>query len=308
MITEGYLVRHYQGAAGARDAALLDVAQDHLLSHVHAEGLFARGLVFKGVTALRKFRAGNLGRFSTDLDFSAPDEALALDVLSVVDAAEVFGFRFTVERLGDDGRRADIVVDSPFGRPNLGAKIELSRHRLVLPPEHLAPIPLPIHRQYDFGLPTLPVVSAEEAIAEKLARFRRVSLARDLYDLQWFVTQGSLDKALVRRLWVLKVYRDVNHDRRGDKPLSAEQVLRDRSADEFVREDIGYLTRPVAVSEWIRAVRDRYGFLRDMTDDEQRWAQRNARHDREVTEALEALSQEYGSDSGWVEESTAQEA
>lgn len=297
MITEGYLVRHYQGSAGARDAALLDVAQDHLLSHLNAEGLFDRGLVFKGGTALRKFRAGNLGRFSTDLDFSAPDEALALDVLSAVDGAEIFGFRFTVERLGDDGRRGDIVVDTPFGRPNLGAKIELSRHPLVLPPEHLAPIQLPIHRQYDFTLPELPVVRAEEAIAEKLARFRRVSLARDLYDLQWFVTQGSLDNDLVRRLWVLKVYRDVNHDGRGDKPLSAEQILRDRTADEFAREDIGYLTRPVAVSEWIDTVRERYGFLRDMTNDEQRWAQCNARHDWEVSEALKALGEDQAHDS-----------
>ncbi|HEY2043336.1 MAG TPA: nucleotidyl transferase AbiEii/AbiGii toxin family protein [Jatrophihabitans sp.] len=293
MITEGFLVRHYQGASGARDAALLDVAQDHLLLHLHAEGLFDRGVVFKGGTALRKFRAGNLGRFSTDLDFSAPDEALALDVLSAVDGAEIFGFRFAVERLGDDGRRGDIVVDSPIGRPNLGAKIELSRHALVLPPEHLAPIPLPIHRSYDFTLPELPVVRAEEAIAEKLARFRRVSLARDLYDLQWFVTQGSLDKDLVRRLWVLKVYRDVNHDGRGDKPLSAEQVLRPRTAHEFAREDTGYLTKPIAVSEWIETVRDRYGFLRDMTDDEQRWALCNARHDWEVSQAMKALGRRY---------------
>lgn len=44
MITEGYLVRHYQGAAGARDAALLDIAQDHLLTHLHTAGLFDRGL------------------------------------------------------------------------------------------------------------------------------------------------------------------------------------------------------------------------------------------------------------------------
>jgi hypothetical protein len=54
VITEGFLVRHYQGAAGARDAALLDVAQDHLLSHLSTEGLFDRGLVSKGGTALRK--------------------------------------------------------------------------------------------------------------------------------------------------------------------------------------------------------------------------------------------------------------
>ena len=101
---------------------------------------------------------------------------------------------------------------------NLGAKIELSRHPLVLSPEHVAPVPRPIHRQYDFALPELPVVRAEEAIAEKLARFRRVSLARDRYDRQWFITQGTLDKDLVRRLWVLKVYLDVNHDGRGDNP------------------------------------------------------------------------------------------
>jgi predicted nucleotidyltransferase component of viral defense system len=296
MITEGHLVRHYRGASGARDAALLDVAQDHLLSHLHAEGLFNRGLVFKGGTALRKFRAGNLGRFSTDLDFSAPQEALALEVLSAVDGAEIFGFRFTVQHLGDDGRRGDILVDSPFGQPNLGAKIELSRHPLVLPAEHLAPIPLPIHKQYDFTLPELPVVRTEEAIAEKLARFRRVSLARDLYDLQWFVTQGSLDTDLVRRLWVLKVYRDVNHDGRGDKPLSPEQVLRERSAEEFAREDIGYLTKPVAIAEWISTVRNGYAFLRDMSDDEQRWAQCNARHDWEVTQALETLSRDNPND------------
>ena len=47
----------------------------HLL---HNAGLFERGLVFKGGTALRKFRAGNAGRFSTDLDFAAPDEEAAL--------------------------------------------------------------------------------------------------------------------------------------------------------------------------------------------------------------------------------------
>jgi predicted nucleotidyltransferase component of viral defense system len=136
-------------------------------------------------------------------------------------------------------------------------------------------------------------VRAEEAIAEKLARFRRVSLARDLYDLQWFVSQGCLDTALVRRLWVLKVYRDVNHDCRGDKPLTAEQVLCERTVEEFAREDIGYLTKPVAIAERIDTVRLRYRFLRDMTGDEQRWAQCNRGHDREVTQALEALRRDY---------------
>ena len=41
-ITEGYLTRHYQGIRGARDAAILDIAQDHALYHLHRVGLFDR--------------------------------------------------------------------------------------------------------------------------------------------------------------------------------------------------------------------------------------------------------------------------
>lgn len=62
-ITEGHLVRHYQGVKGGRDAALLDIAQDHALHLIHNAGLFEHDLVFKGGTALRKFRAGNAGPF-----------------------------------------------------------------------------------------------------------------------------------------------------------------------------------------------------------------------------------------------------
>jgi len=105
-ITEGHLARHYQGVRGGRDAALLDIAQDHALRLLHNAGLVARGLVFKGGTALRKFRAGNAGRFSTDLDFAAPDEEVALAALQVLDGVEVDGFTFAIENLGDDGRRA----------------------------------------------------------------------------------------------------------------------------------------------------------------------------------------------------------
>jgi len=73
MITQGYLSRHFQGRSGMADAALLDVAQDYALKHLHDHGVFSLGIALKGGTALRKFRAGNAGRFSTDLDFAAPD-------------------------------------------------------------------------------------------------------------------------------------------------------------------------------------------------------------------------------------------
>lgn len=288
-ITEGHLARHYQGVKGGRDAALLDIAQDHALHLLHNTGLFERGLVFKGGTALRKFRAGNAGRFSTDLDFAAPDEEVALAALQALDRVEVDGFAFAIDNLGDDGRRGDLTVDTPFGRPQLGAKIELARHALSLAPEMLEPVRLPIHDRYDFTLPPTPVVRVEEAVSEKLARYRRVSLARDLYDLQWFATSGVLDQALIRRLWVLKVYRDVIVDGRGAKPVDPQEVLRPRNEREFRREDIGYLTRPVHLKEWIAIICSRYAFLAHLDADERRWAQCNERDLHEVETALASL-------------------
>jgi predicted nucleotidyltransferase component of viral defense system len=69
------------GRADAYDAALLDVAQDHLLHLLAEAGVFDDGsLTFKGGTSLRKCRLGNDGRFSTDLDFAAPDEDVMLAV------------------------------------------------------------------------------------------------------------------------------------------------------------------------------------------------------------------------------------
>lgn len=289
-LTDGHVARHYQGVKGGRDAALLDIAQDFALHHLHAQGLFARDLVFKGGTALRKFRAGSAGRFSTDLDFSAPDEDVALDVLQALDGVEVDGFRFAITNMGDDGRRGDLRVETPFGTPEIGAKVELSRHGLSLPAEVIEPVPQVVHGRYGLALPALPVVRMEEAIAEKLARYRRVSLARDLYDLAWFAEAGALDDPLIRQLWVLKAYRDVVVDGRGIKPLDPEEILADREVADFDREDIGYLTKPVDMPKWIGQVQTRYAFLRELTPDERRWCACNARDRYEVEQILSNLN------------------
>jgi predicted nucleotidyltransferase component of viral defense system len=76
VITEGHLVRHYQGRRGGRGPAVIDIAQDHLLYHLANAGIFDLGVSLKGGTAIRKFRAGNAGRFSTDLDFAGMDDAI----------------------------------------------------------------------------------------------------------------------------------------------------------------------------------------------------------------------------------------
>jgi predicted nucleotidyltransferase component of viral defense system len=116
-------------------------------------------------------------------------------------------------------------------------------------------------------------------------------LARDLYDLQWFATSGAFDAALVRRLWVLKTFRDIVADGRGAKPVDPARILRPRSADEFRQEDIGYLTKPVRMDEWIATIRGRYAFVAELDVDERRWVACNERDHQEVDRALAS----YGS-------------
>lgn len=247
-----------------RDGALIDVAQDHALHHLHVTGLFDLGLVFKGGTALRKFRLGTEGRFSTDLDFAVEEHGLAELVFEHLDGVAVDGFTFRIEQTVT-ARRARLHIESPFGSPTIPARIDVTHELPWLPPERRRPVPLPIHRGYDFTLGETPVIALEELLAEKLARYRRDSLARDLYDLAWF-SDRPFNEALVRRLMVLKVWRDINNSGLGRAPFNPDEILRPRARADFQAEAIGFLTGRVEIDGWIAAVRRRYAFLRDVDD------------------------------------------
>lgn len=158
-------------------------------------------MVFKGGTAIRTFRAGNAGRFSTDLDFGSTDQPMAELLLETLDGHSLDGFGFRVEPLNNH-LRSVLHIETPFGPPTVPARVECSPRQTMLDPEVLAAVPLPIHGQYSFEIPPVPVMRAEEAISEKLARYRRASLARDLYDLAWFSQHGPFNEDLVRRLTV----------------------------------------------------------------------------------------------------------
>ena len=287
MITEGYLVRHYQGRRGGRGPAVIDIAQDHLLFHLANEGIFDLGVSLKGGTAIRKFRAGNAGRFSTDLDFAGMDDAAADLLVEVVDGATVGPFEFTLEAL-DGTRRMRLSIASPFGETEVPARLDLGRRVLWLPPEMLPALPLPIHARYGFELPAIPTARVEEVIAEKLARYRRGSLARDLYDLAWFASR-PFDEALVRRVTALKIWSDVVDDGLGDKPWDPDEILRPRAEAEFVPEAIGYLTTPVDIAGWVRVVRQRFGFLRDLDEVETRLLRCSLVDEWDVRQMIKAL-------------------
>lgn len=272
MITEGYLARHHMGRRGMTGPALLDVAQDYALQYLFQQEVFDLGVVLKGGTSLRKFRAGNAGRFSTDLDFAAPDVATGELVLDTLDGATIEGVTFRVANR--TALRGTLDIDTTLGRPNIPARIEVTPRPLWLPCDPLMPISLPVHGGYEFRLAALPAPALEEALAEKLAAWRRRRKIRDLYDLYWF-GQGVLDEVLVRRVLVLKIWHDVVDDGLGTGPFDPAAIVQDFDAEKLPSEDIGLLTQPVEPSRWLAAVRERYAFVTDLDQTETQMARCN---------------------------------
>jgi predicted nucleotidyltransferase component of viral defense system len=286
-LTRALVNLHGASRADNYDAALLDIAQDHLLWLLAELRLFDGGdLILKGGTSLRKCRLGAAGRFSTDLDFACPSEEHVLAVCEAIEGAAVSGFQFSLSSTRGDGRHWTLTVEhAELGRPNIGASVEFARRPLVLAPEVLPFLELKVHRGYEVLLPSLPVIAEAEACAEKLARYRRTALGRDVYDLAKMAGH-PIDEALVRRLWVIKVWGDVVDDGRGSGPLDPADVLTERSEQDFAPGSIGKLTQPVDLVAWERLVRQRFRFLADLDDDERRWIACDPRHRREIEAAL----------------------
>ncbi len=280
------LVQRHAGRPDAYGAALLDIAQDHVLWTIADAGLFDDDqLTFKGGTSLRKCRLGSVGRFSTDLDFTAPNDDVVLDVCEVIDGTSIAGFHFTLEPSRGGGRHWRLgIVHDELGTPDLQASVEFATRPLLCTPDRAGFVPSPIHKAYEIDLPTVPIITEAEACAEKLARYRRVALARDLYDLAQFA-QRNLDETLVRRLWILKGWADVVDDSRGNKPLHPNDILRQRKPSEFEAESIGVLTRPIDIPAWEQSVRTRFAFLAQLDPDEQTWANCDPRDRRSIESA-----------------------
>jgi predicted nucleotidyltransferase component of viral defense system len=286
MITQGYLARHFQGRRGMADPALLDVAQDYALKFLHDQGIFDLGVVLKGGTSLRKLRAGNAGRFSTDLDFATPDADTAELLLDTLDGAELFDVRFSLTER--ETLRAKLVIDTPLGQPQIPARVEISPRGLWLPTQLTTPVVLPVHAGYEFTLPAIPAPALEESLSEKLAAWRRRRKLRDLYDLNLF-SRGSLNEPLIRRLLVLKVWHDVVDDGLGAKPFDPAEIVADIDPRRLPPEDIGLLTQPVDPMAWLACVRSGYAFVSPLDEVERRVARCNPGDRYEVTQLVAAL-------------------
>ena len=87
------------------------------------------------------------------------------------------------------------------------------------------------------------IADLRETCAEKLARFRRIVFARDVYDLDHLIPFVRNDLMVIRELLFYKVYFDVVDDARGVAPFEAGIEFTGKTLD-VVRgvEEIGAMT------------------------------------------------------------------
>ena len=134
-LTPGWVQRHVPPSSRLDvRIAVLDIAQDFLLAHLHAHGVFDDLVVFKGGTALRKLFAGAAGRFSTDIDLAARtpnvDRSAASEMIAAAAAVTLGPFTYTPSL---SRGRWQIAVTSPLGTPDQSIKLDVG------PPCWLAP-------------------------------------------------------------------------------------------------------------------------------------------------------------------------
>lgn len=302
-LTQGHIARHTPTGSGSqgREAALIDIAQDLLLTNLASTG-FLDKVAIKGGTGIRKLYAGKEGRFSTDLDFAVTSlnlktDDVILEFIDLVHGLEIEDFKFTTsERRG----KWYIEFTSPFNTSgNLKTKLDFAPAPW-LNPIRCSWVPMPIHEQYNSLLPEILSVRLEENLAEKIARLNRTTTARDLYDLNWIMENVSisrnLDKVLIRRLVVMKIWCDSNgihcgstEYRKAHEPsvFIPENWLRKRNANEVDMEDLGALTVPTPSAEnLIERLQDNYAFLNEL-DETEKIIARSEEKDRNIV--LQAL-------------------
>lgn len=303
MITERAVNRlaNVYRTGGARALAYLEHAQEHFLKWMDEEELFTEqfGTAFKGGTAIRKFHLGQKGRFSTDLDFAINDRSVAKHVIDALkDGFECDGVRFALvgkpaEDPGETHARWTAVTDE-LGS-TVPAKLDFSLHGVWLPFQRTARASILTVDKKTLGFDPVcpPLVDLRENLSEKLARFRRLPLARDVYDLNNLGATVRGDLLLIRELLLRKVWGDVVYTGRGTGPfIGRDEYCAVAAAQLGDKAELGVLAKPI--SDWdgeLKQLCDTYGAAigKPEGEREQRLAKCDAKDKWRYEKELEAL-------------------
>jgi hypothetical protein len=265
LVAINQLAAVYRGRG--RHEAYLEFVQEHFLDWLRSEHLFEdEAVVFKGGTAIRKFVLGSAGRFSTDLDFAVADPVYADHILERLrDGITHEGVSIVLDVYYREARKGTWHAETPEHGRSLSASLDFSARPMLLPPTYpsRALIPGVDPKYMGFALPKPPVADLVETVAEKLSRFRRVMLGRDVYDLAAVARLVKDRLPLLREVLCFKAYFDRVEEGRDTLPVpfagGAEFVGRD-AAEVVGADDLGLLARDrVDISVLLRAIEATYG-------------------------------------------------
>lgn len=282
-LTKGHLFRHAPANSSAGlEAAVIDVAQDFMLTHLAQIGVL-KNLVIKGGTGLRKFYAGNAGRFSTDLDFALSDYSLQVEqvqeqLFKAINSYKNDYFAYKVTELRG---RLVIKYETDFiDTFSLSTKIDIAP-TVWIKPQLMNWVSIPIHQNYGFELPKIQVINLWENMAEKIARLNRRLLARDIYDLVWIAKtspHSAFSRDIVRNISVFKIWTDQfglsSNLQSWGKAFHAGDYNTNRWSNvlnpkEIADEQIGLLTTPPPqIAQLAQDLHQYYGFLANLTPEE----------------------------------------
>jgi len=260
----------YRGRA--REEAYLELAQEHFLDWLRVQGLTDE-ITFKGGTSLRKFVFGLDGRFSHDLDFSIPNRAggeLVIEALSNGFTHE--GVAFTGSDIDTGAMKASWVAEAVgLGPTRLACRLDFSTRPTLLPPVERprALLPSVTASDLDFEPVMVRIADLRETCAEKLARFRRIVFARDVYDINHLTPFVRDDLLVIRELLFYKVYFDVVDDGRGTAPFQTGTEFVGKTVDK-VRgaEELGAMTgKPVDMESMLKLIGSIFGAMRPASTD-----------------------------------------
>lgn len=249
-----------------REQAYLEFAQEHFLDWLRTEHLFEdESVVFKGGSAIRKFVLGNDGRFSTDLDFAVSDRTYADHILERLNAGIAHeGVTFVLDKYDVDARKGTWHAETAEHGRSIDARLDFSSRAMLLPPAFPVRAKIPgIDRRFlGFEPAQPPVADILETVAEKLSRFRRVMLGRDVYDLAAVSRLVEDRLPLLREVLCFKAYFDRVEEGRTTLPVpfvgGAEFTGRDPTMV-VGAEDLGLLSRDrVDIAGLLRTIEGAY--------------------------------------------------
>lgn len=248
LVAINQLAAVYRGRG--KNEAYLEFAQEHFLDWLRGEHVFEdEAVVFKGGTAIRKFVLGNEGRFSTDLDFAVAEQAYADHILERLrDGITHQGVTFVLDDYDPEARKGTWHAETPEHGRSLPASLDFSARSMLLPATYpnRAPIPGVSARLMGFELPKPPVADILETVAEKLSRFRRVMLGRDVYDLAAVTRHVDGRLPLLREVLCFKAYFDRVEEGRDTLPVpfaGGTEFAGRNPAQVVGAEDLGLLAR-----------------------------------------------------------------